>query len=462
MSEHTVESAHRSAHRCAGQFAFDFFAHSPVVVQPHPGQLTSDAGLLAFRQFDQRWRFSARLAACLKDSRTAPLHDTRVMLRQRLFGVLADYEDCNDHDALRHDPIFKLIADRRPTDDPLASQPTLSRFENRVTVPDLQRMIDFLADTGIERLRSKNDGRLPDSITLDLDPTDDPTHGQQQLSLFHGYYDQHQYLPMIISEPTTKHIFLARLRHGTAHAALGADDDLNELVAHLRKARADVKVHARADAGFGVPRMIDCCEALPDVTYTFGFTRNPKLEALTQSLVQRAREDYEKTLAKQRIFTFFAYQAKDWKKPRTIIAKAEHHAGGANLRFVITNLPVQSDEDARRIYDDYIQRGESEQRMNELKNGLHAGRLSCHRLKANFFRLLLHTAAYNLLAALRDHADVPQELRTAQPQTWRSKVVKVAGLVITSTRRVLIQIAAAWPFAALLEQVSRRAAAAVT
>ncbi len=459
MSEHPVVE---SADHWTGQFNFDFLPHSPVVVQPHPGQLTSDAGLLAFRQFDQRWRYSSRLAACLDDGRARPLHQTLVMLRQRLFGVLADYEDCNDHDALRHDPVFKLIADRRPTGDPLASQPTLSRFENRVTVPDLQRMIDFLAATGIERLRAKHGGKLPESVTLDLDPTDDTTHGHQQLALFHGYYDQHQYFPMIISEPTTRHILLARLRHGTAHAALGADDDLNELVARLRSHRADVKVHARGDCGFGVPWMIRCCEALPDVTYTFGFARNARLEAMTISLTQRARADYEKTREKQRIFTFLTYQADGWTKPRTIVAKAEHHAGGANLRFVITNLPVTSDDEAQRVYDDYIQRGESEHRMNELKNGLHAGRLSCHRLKANFFRLLLHTAAYNLLAALRDHDKVPAELRVAQPQTWRSKVVKVAALVITSTRRVLIQIAAAWPFAPLLEQVSRRAAVAET
>src|SRR5690606_38205655 len=161
------------------------------------------------RQFDQRWRYTERLAACIDDERTGARHSVVEMLRQRLYGIIAGYEDCNDHDTLRDDPALKLVADRLPDDKPLASQPTLSRFENSVTPAQLLKLIDFNITTGVERLKQHHGGRLPACITLDLDATDDPTHGDQQLTLFHGYFGQYQYFPLIISEPTTKHVFLA-------------------------------------------------------------------------------------------------------------------------------------------------------------------------------------------------------------------------------------------------------------
>lgn len=170
-----------------------FFADRSLVVQRHAGQISSDAGLLAIRQPGQRLRYTERLIAGLTDERREPLHTQLEMLRQRLYGILADYEDCNDHDTLRDDPIFKLIAGRLPEDDPLASRPTLSRFENAVSIGMLRRTLDFLTAAGIERLRAVNDGRLPAALTLDLDATDDPAHGHQQLALFHGYYYSEQY-----------------------------------------------------------------------------------------------------------------------------------------------------------------------------------------------------------------------------------------------------------------------------
>ena len=428
----------------ADQLTFGFVAHLPIVVQRHVGQLTSDAGLLPIRQFDQRWRYTDRLAACLVDGRADPDHRVDEMLRQRLYGILADYEDCNDHDDLRGDPVFKLVAGRTPRDADLASQPTLSRFENAIDIPTLQRLIDFHINTGVERLQQHHNGTLPQRVTLDLDPTDDPTHGHQQLSLYHGYYEQHQYFPMIISEPTTKHVFLAWLRPGTVHASLGADDDLMRVVGKLRAARPDVRVHARGDSGFGTPWMYECCEK-HELTYTFGFASNPRLKAYMQPWIDRARKQYEQTGKKVRLFTCFSYKADTWDRWRTVVAKIEHRREGSNLRFVVTNLPVKSPEDAPRIYDDYIQRGESEQRIDELKNGLHVDRLSCHRFKANFWRLLLHVAAYNLLNALRDHDDVPEELRRAQAGTWCTRLIKVAATVVQTTRRVLVCLAGHWP-----------------
>jgi len=445
------------------QVCFDFLPHTPVVVQRHHGQLTSDAGLLPVAQFDARWRYTERMAACLgDDARAGPTHAPLTMLRQRVYGIVAGYEDGNDHDALRDEPVFRLVAGPAggDPDAPLASQPTLSRFENAVPIPALHRLLAFLLATGIERLTDRHGGALPAAVTLDLDATDDPTHGHQQLSLFHGYYRQHQYLPLVISEPTPRHVLVAWLRHGTAHAALGADDELRRVVGALRAARPDVAVHVRGDGGFGCPQMYAACEAL-GVTYTFGFATNPRLTARAADLMARAVAQYEETGQPQRLFAAFPYRADAWDRERTVVAKAECHAGGTNGRFVVTDLPTATDAEAAAAarYDDYVGRGGSEHRMDELKNGLSAGRLSCHRFAANFFRLLLHAGSYNLLNALRDHADVPRELRAAQPQTWRARAIKVAAEVVRTTRRVVIRLSAGWPGWDDYQAIARRALA---
>lgn len=205
----------------AEQLNFDFLPQLAVVVQRQAEQITSDAGLLVIAQFDHQWNYSRHMAQCLGEWRIDPEHTLEQMLCQRLYGILADYEDCNDHDTLRDDPILKIVAGKLPEDDPLASQPTLSRFENSVTIRSLHKLMDFLIQTGIEQLKEHNGGKLPARLTLDLDPTDDPTHGQQQLTLFNGYYEQYQYFPLIISEPTSKHIFLAWLRRHHARGPRG-------------------------------------------------------------------------------------------------------------------------------------------------------------------------------------------------------------------------------------------------
>jgi hypothetical protein len=239
--------------QAADTISLDFLPQLPVVVQQHHGQISSDAGLLPLYALDTKWNYTQRMADCLHDPKPQRQHSLLSMLRQRFYGVLASYEDCNDHDTLCDDPVFKIVAGRLPEDGPLASQPTLSRFENLATPAVLQKLIDFNITTGIERLKMKHGGRLPAIITFDVDPTDDPTHGNQQLTFFHGFYEQFQYLPLIISEPTTKHVFVAWLRPGTVHAALGADDDLMRVVNALRAERPDIVIHVRGDAAFGVP-----------------------------------------------------------------------------------------------------------------------------------------------------------------------------------------------------------------
>ncbi len=210
------------------------------------------------------------------------------------------------------------------------------------------------------------------------------------------YFGQYQYFPLIISEPSTRHIFLAWLRPGTVHASLGADEDLMRVVNALRKERPDIAIHVRADAGFGNPKMYEICEE-NGLSYTFGFSTNVRLKKLTENLMQRAVQGYEQSKHKQRLFECLEYQCDSWDRSRTVIAKAECHEQGTNLRFVVTNLQASpsppdwpSDPVARLVYDDYTERGQSEQRMDEMKNGLHMDRLRCHRFMGNFFRLLLH------------------------------------------------------------------------
>jgi hypothetical protein len=403
------------------------------------------------------------------------------MVRQRIYGILADYEDQNDHDTLRTDPVFKLVADRLPEDPDLASQPTLSRFENAVSIADLWRLRDVLVDLFVQSFDTP-----PRHLTLDIDAFDDPAHGQQQLTLFHGYYEQNQYLPIAITCAENDMVLLVGLRHGTCHASLGADNDLRYLMGRLRAAWPDVQVHLRGDSGFGLPRMYDVCQELR-LDFTFGIGMNSRLREASDALLKQAVSEYEQTGQPQRSFLLVEYQAESWPAPQPVVIKVEVHAQGTNRRAVVTNRPgVWVIPQA--IYDAYAMRGESENRNKELKVELHAGRLSDHRFVANFFRLYLHTAALNLLVRLR-HAVVkqgptPAELGLAaelptealdEPgrrkffnrrrehdplgggfaSTWRTRLIKVAAEVIVRTRRVIVRLSGSWPHLDHFFEVSR-------
>lgn len=492
MSEQSVE-----------QTAFDLFSRLPVVVEPTAAQLSSDVGILPIRQYDAQIGFTDRFIACLNDPRDPDQidHPLDEMVRQRLYGILAGYEDCNDHDTLRGDPVFKIVSGRAPADDDLASQPTLSRFENLIDIASLWQLHDFFLGDFIRSFE-----RPPAFLTLDLDAVDDPCHGDQQLALFHGFYDQYQYLPLIISCAETKQVLWCALRPGNVHAALGADDDLEYIVRRLRAAWPDVVIHVRGDAGFGMPWMYAVCERL-DLPYTFGLSANKVLQRAAEGLLQEAVERFEQAQEPQRLLNQFLYRAGSWKNARRVIVKAECNRLGTNLRFVVTSragaavLPEAT-------YDEYAARGESENRNKELKCGLAGDRLSCHRFVANYFRLQLHAAALNLLVRLRavvadpptliahddprrlllppeDRASlVPVEdptlpvasltgaerrryenyrrrkdpLGQGHAATWQMFLIKVAGEVIQSARRILIRIPAHWPHLRWFQTVCRRLA----
>jgi hypothetical protein len=464
-------------------FSFDFLPSRTVDLEISASPLTSDAGLLPIREIDQILRLTEQFAAALDDRRDPTLTRQSLlsMVRQRIYGILADYEDQNDHDTLRSDPVFKLVADRLPDGSDLASQPTLSRFENAVSIPDLDRLRDVLVDLFIQSF-----DKPPRHLTFDIDAFDDPAHGQQQLIMFHGYYEQHQYLPIAITCAENDMVLLVGLRHGTCEASLGVDNDLRYLMGKLRAVWPDVQVHVRGDSGFGLPLMYDVCNELR-LSYTFGIGVNSRLRTLSDDLVKQALEDYKKTGQPQRVFMLVDYQAQSWPESQPVVIKAEANAEGINRRAVVTNRPGCRVLPAA-VYEEYVMRGESENRNKELKIELHAGRLSDHRFMANFFRLYLHTAALNLLVRLR-HAVVgiaPTSAELGQPaelptealdeparrkffnkrrerdplgggfaSTWRTRLIKVAAEVITRSRRVIVRLSGSWPHVNHFLQVSQ-------
>jgi hypothetical protein len=267
----------------------DFFG-VPLVIEPSAGQLASDAGLLPVRQFDQCIGLTRVFADALEDPRDSDLaeHTFLEMVRSRVYGILVGYEDQNDHDTLRHDPVFKLLADRSPEDDDLASRPTLSRFENAISIPSLKRLRDVFLDQFLASFESP-----PRHLTFDLDAVDDPAHGHQQLTFWHGFYDQNQYLPLVTTCADNDQFVMLSLRPGNVPAALGADDDLSYLAARLRHVWPDVVLHFRGDCRFGVPGMYEVCEGLR-VSYTFGLSTNTVLQRETEGLLAEAGTAYER------------------------------------------------------------------------------------------------------------------------------------------------------------------------
>jgi len=463
---------------------FDFFDPArPIRLEFSSAPLPSDAGLLPLRQFDERLGLTRRFAEALDDPR-APrrvAHSFLDMTRMRVFGILAGYEDQNDHDTLRTDPVFKLIAQRSPDDPNLASQPTRSRFENQIDIASLKRLRDVLIDQFIASFEAP-----PIALTFDLDAVDDPTHGNQQLTLFHGFYEQHQYLPLVVTSADTDQIVLLRLRHGTATASLGADDDLEYLVTRLRTTWPDVTIRVRGDCGFGNPTMHAVCDRL-DVLFTFGQAANRTLPRASEDLLAEAERRWNATGQAQRLFDGFWYQAASWTRARWVIVKAEANAQGTNRRFVTTNRSW-SRRYCEATDDEYAFRGESENRNKEFKCDLAMDRLSDHRFLANFFRLDLHALAMNLLVRLRREiaepptregasGDLPlsslpepqrklyqnarrrhDPLGEGQPATWRTLLIKVAASVVVSCRRVVIRLSRSWPHWEFFRRVSEHVA----
>lgn len=424
---------------------FKGLARTPVVVQFDQDHASSDGGAVLLQSCDNRLGLSEAIASCIEDFRQSSKvqHPLLEMLRQRLFGIACGYADANDAAQLRDDPIFKLLVGRDPlTGSALASQPTLSRFENAVGPRQLLKMAQALADCVIERHRRRK--KSVKRITLDFDPTDDPTHGAQQLSFFNWVYDSWCYLPLagfltFDNEPQ-QYLFCYALRAGNAPAKQGLLGILRQLLPRLRQAFPEAKIRIRLDAGFTGPELYEFFEA-NRMEFVVCMAKNPVLERLAEPLMERFREAFEAGEEPPPVYGEARYQARSWNRARRVIIRADmvEHPGRApkdNPRFLITNIQGWPQHLYERVY---CARGDVENRIKELKHGLEIDRTSCTSFFANQFRVLITAAAYVLMQELRLKARHTR-CAHAQVSTLQLRLLKIGAWVERSVRRVVLHL----------------------
>ncbi len=430
---------------------------SPAVRAPVPleatfdgGRLTSDGGLPWVAEAEAVLGVCRALAGAVPEWRRGPVrHSLAALVRQRVFQIACGYEDQNDATTLRRDPLLKLVCGRLPeTGADLASQPTLSRLENAVRATSCYRLAVALATV---YLRERERSGPPTRVLLDLDGTADPTHGKQEGTAYHGYFRQHMYHPLLVFDGDTDQRVTAVLRPGNAHGARGAVAVLRRLVPALRARWPGVRIELRADSGFAVPALYAFCEAA-GVDDTSGLVPTPTLEALAAPLLAAAQAQQAATGAKVRLAGEAAYRAGPWPHPRRVVYKAEALAAGPNTRFVVTTRP----DPPLAMYDFYVDRGEPELWIKDLKRACFADRLSDHRFVANQFRLFLHAAAYWLLDTLRRWL-VAAGAERLQLDTLRLRLLKIGGRVREWLTRVRLHLAASHPGEPLWALLAARA-----
>ncbi len=398
------------------------------------GEISSDGGIVLLGEVDRKLNLLNRAAEAFPDKRqrSKVRHTQNALLKQRVFALAQGWEDLNDHDSLRHDPLLQTVAGSTKV---LASSPTLCRMEaraNRHTAMELHRLLvrTFIESHGDEP---------PTELILDFDATDDPVHGKQEGHFFHGYYDHYCFLPLYVfcgSQP-----LLAWLRPANIDGARGAWLALKWLVEELRAEWPEVKIIWRADSGFCRWRMLAWSEK-NGVDYIVGLAKNKRLGMMSDHLMEGAELESINTGEKVRRFGWLHYGAETWDRKRLIICKAEHSRRGSNPRYVITTLSG----DAQQIYDNvYCARGDMENRIKEQQLGLFADRTSCHRWWPNQFRLLLSTLAYVLIDTLRRTALSGTDLANAQATRIRLEILKIGAVIIRNTRSIRIHLSSAWP-----------------
>ena len=457
--------------QCTEQLELFEVGRQQVTMSFDGGNVVSDAGLLPIRELDRELGILAEAASRLPDPRSSLFvtHSAESILTQQVCQILAGYPDGNDAQLLRDDPLFKTIVGKDPRDDSsLASGSTINRFLHSFTRRECEKPIEDrdvifeVRKAQVERINALNDFLIdvfvrtrkqqPAHIIIDLDPTDDPTHGQQQLSLFHGHYDQHQYFPMMIFEGQTGMPLGAWLRHGTAHAGLGAVDMIRRIVDRMRAHWPDITIFVPGDNGVAGPEMYDYCER-NGLLFAFGYATNNGLKQRVSELelVDNARLLWWMTGGReiQTFHVFEDYNAKSCPHARRIVTKVEiTKTGGTNIRYVVTNMSGNPGGIYRGFY---VQRGNVPERpIGELKNGLQMDRLSSHRFLANGQKMMTHVLAYLLYALFREaNAETP-ELRKMEVGTARVRLFKVGALVKASHRRIWFKVASHWPGADLL------------
>jgi hypothetical protein len=427
--------------------------------QPHG---SSDGGAVLLKALDERLGLSERLAQCVRDERQPGKieHTVHDLIRQRLFAIACGYADCNDAGRLAHDPIQKLLVGRDAVQgEALASQPTLSRLENAMGPKALYRMGETLAEAVIERQRRRLRGKAR-RITIELDPTDDPTHGAQQLTLFNSHYDTWCYLPVAgfvqFDDEPEQYLFTYVLRAGTAPAKLGAIGLLARVLERLRAAFPKARYLVRLDGGFANPQILAFLET-EGVDYVVAMAGNAVLDRLCESSMKRARALSKHSGQTEHVYTEVRYAAQSWSRKRRIVVKAEvvcieGREPRDNARFVITNLATRP----QKLYEDiYCQRAHIELRIKELHHGLEIDRTSCTRFWANQFRVLLTAAAYALMQELRTRAAGTGCAR-AQVSTLRERLLKLGVWVTCSVRRVVLHLPQSTPWYAEWRRIALR------
>ena len=407
------------------------------------GSMTSDGGVMLLSQTDRRLGLLDAAACCIADPRNPLLitHAVRDMLRQRVYGLALGWEDLNDHGALRQDVAMQTAVG---VDREVASAPTLCRLEKWADRATAVRLHRLLVEQFIASFKT-----APEELVLDFDATDNPLHGQQEGRFFHGYYDSYCYLPLYVF--CGQQLLCAYLRPSRIDAAQHSAAILKLLVKRMRQAWPEVRIIFRGDSGFCRQRIINWCER-SGVHYIVGLARNARLQAQVEYAQLALKDEYESTGQKQRLIDEFSYAAQSWPHERRVITRLEWGDQGSNPRFVVTNL----DGDPGALYDQlYCQRGEAENRIKEAQVGLFATRTSCHIFAANQLRMLLAALGYVLIERLRALALQGTALATAQIDTLRIKLLKVAAVVTRNTRRIRLYLASNWPSAALFAQAMR-------
>ena len=419
------------------------------------GQLSSDAGVLLLRGVERKLGLAGRLASCIRDKRDPDLieHTVEEMLKLRIFAIAAGYEDADDCDSLRHDPIFKMAVGRLPaTGEPLCSQPTMSRLENAPSKLEIARAMAAMVDQFCESYR-----RAPASITLDIDDTFDAVHGHQQLSLFNAHYDERCFLPIHIYEGTSGKPVTVILREGKTPAGVEVRTVLKHVIGRIRGHWPKVRVLVRGDSHYGRVEAMEWCEE-QGVDYIFGFGGNAVLKTMTQAAadalcVKRATS----SAAKLRSFATLSYGAKGWNKRRRFVARIEATRKGLDIRYVVTSLGGT----AQHLYETiYCGRGQAENFIKWHKAQLASDRTSCRDPRANQFRLILHTAAYWLMLTARNAVAKRSPLSFAEFATLRLRLIKIAARVIEGAARIRIFLPTACPDRAVFRALAGRLCAA--
>lgn len=442
---------------------FEDLLHKPVEARFDSVLRTSNAGVMALAKLDRKIGLTERIAAHLGDGRDPARvkHDTATMVRQRVLGIALGFADCNDSRATAHDPALKVACGRHPASDAdLASQPTLSRFEHGVSGRAVAEASRVLEDLVIEQLREQH--RRPRVLYLDLDPTIDRVHGQQVFAEFHGKYREWCFLPLLafvsVDRNPEQHLLHARLRPGLSRESRVTPMLLRRLVEKLRKAFPKARIVVRLDAGFGRPQIFDLLDELK-VEYLVAIQGNSRLNAIAEDVMVRVRKEAAREQQTVTYFTECRYKTRSWPRERRVIIKAEvvHLPGRLprdNVRFLVTNMR-RTPEGAWSLY---CLRGDSENRIKELKAGVQLDRTSCSSFIANQLRVLFSAVAYVLFQQLRRHLH-GTELARATVETLRLRLLKIGATVKESVRRVLVSMPTSHPWKDLWCLAARRIAA---